>query len=145
MLPPAERRSVVLVTAYAALSLLLLVVGERIPAGWLRGTGAVVFAPFDRVAGAVERLFSSWNEITGLHDRIARLEVENARLRLMAAETPRLRAQLGLPAWRGLTLPYAQAAVLCARAQASRSRNRRAVGNCCVVQARPRRRPLQGV
>ena len=104
MLPPAERRSVVLVTAYAALSLLLLVVGERIPAAWLRGAGAFVFAPFDTAAGAFDRLFTSWNENTGLHDRIARLEVENARLRLMAAETPRLRAQLGLQAWRGLTL-----------------------------------------
>src|SRR5882672_11530579 len=104
MLPPAERRSVVLVTAYAALSLLLLVVGERIPAGWLRGAGALVFAPFDSAAGAFDRLFTSWNENTGLHEKIARLEVENARLRLMAAETPRLRAQLGLSAWRGLTL-----------------------------------------
>ena len=104
ILPPAERRSVVLVTAYAALSLLLLVVGERIPAGWLRGTGAVVFAPFDSAAGAFDRLFTSWNENTGLHEKIARLEVENARLRLMAAETPRLRAQLGLTAWRGLAL-----------------------------------------
>ena len=40
ILPPAERRSVVLVTAYAALSLLLLVVGERIPVGGL-GSGAM--------------------------------------------------------------------------------------------------------
>ncbi|HEY6196484.1 MAG TPA: rod shape-determining protein MreC [Candidatus Eisenbacteria bacterium] len=104
ILPPAERRSVVLVTTYAALSLLLLVVGERIPAGWLRGAGAVVFAPFDSAAGALDRLSTSWSENTGLHEKIARLEVENARLRLMAAETPRLRAQLGLPAWRGLSL-----------------------------------------
>ena len=104
ILPPTERRSVVLVTAYAALSLFLLVVGERIPASWLRGTGAVLFAPFDRAAGAFDRLFTSWNENTGLHEKIARLEVENARLRLMAAETPRLRAQLGLTAWRGLSL-----------------------------------------
>ena len=104
MLPPAERRSVVLVTAYAALSLLMLVVGERIPASGLRGLGAVLFAPFDRVAGAADRLFSSWNENTGLHARLARLETENARLRLMAAETPRLREQLGLEAWRGLPL-----------------------------------------
>lgn len=104
ILPPAERRSVVLVTVYAGLSLLLLVVGERIPASWLRGTGAVIFAPFDSAAGAFDRLFTSWNENTGLHEKIARLEVDNARLRLMAAETPRLRAQLGLSVWRGLTL-----------------------------------------
>lgn len=94
----------VLVTVYAALSLLLLVVGERIPASGLRSAGAVLFAPFDRAAGAADRLLVSWNENTGLHERVARLEVENARLRLMAAETPRLRLQLGLPAWRGLTL-----------------------------------------
>lgn len=104
LLPPAERRSVVLVITYAAFSLLLLVVGERIPAAGMRSFGAVLFAPFDRAAGAADRLFTSWNENTGLHERVVRLEVENARLRLMAAETPRLRAQLGLPAWRSLTL-----------------------------------------
>lgn len=104
ILPPAERRSVVLVTAYAALSLLLLVVGERIPASWLRGAGATLFAPFDRAAGAFDRMFTSWNENDSLHERIAKLEVENARLTLMAAENPRLRAQLGLSAWRGLPL-----------------------------------------
>ena len=55
ILPPAERRSVVLVTVYAALSLCLLVVGERIPASWLRGAGAVLFAPFDRPTGEIGR------------------------------------------------------------------------------------------
>lgn len=104
ILPPAERRSVVLVTVYAALSLLLLVIGERIPASWLRGTGAVIFAPFDRTAGALDRMFTSWNENTSLHERIAKLEVENTRLKLMAAENPRLRAQLGFGSWRGLPL-----------------------------------------
>lgn len=104
VLPPAERRSVVLVTIYVTISLLMLVVGERIPASGLRGFGAVLFAPFDRVAGAADRLFTSWNENTGLHARIARLETENARLRLLAAEAPRLREQLGLDSWRGLSL-----------------------------------------
>jgi rod shape-determining protein MreC len=104
VLPPAERRSVVLVTIYVAISLLMLVVGERIPASGLRGFGAVMFAPFDRVAGAADRLFTSWNENTGLHARIARLETENARLRVLAADAPRLREQLGLGTWRGLTL-----------------------------------------
>jgi rod shape-determining protein MreC len=104
LLPPAERRSVVLVTTYAALSLLLLVVGERIPAGFLRGTGAVIFAPFDRAAAALNGLYTSWSENTQLHEMIVRLQVQNAQLRLMAAETPRLRAQLGLPAWRDLPL-----------------------------------------
>jgi rod shape-determining protein MreC len=104
ILPPAERRSVVLVTAYAALSLILLVVGERIPAAGLRGAGAALFAPFDRVAGAADRLFNSWQENERLHERVARLEADNARLRLMAAENPHLRDLLGLTAWRGLPL-----------------------------------------
>lgn len=104
LLPPTERRSVILVVTYAALSLLLLVVGERIPAAGLRGAGALLFAPVDRLAGAVDRLVTAWAENDELHERVTRLEVENARLRLMAAETPRLRAQLRLPAWRGLTL-----------------------------------------
>jgi len=104
LLPPAERRSVVLVTVYAALSLVLLVVGERIPAAGLRGVGAALFAPFDRVTGAADRLFNSWNENEHLHERVARLEADNARLRLMAAENPHLREQLGLTAWRELPL-----------------------------------------
>jgi rod shape-determining protein MreC len=104
IMPPAERRSVVLVTVYAALSLVLLLVGERIPASGLRGVGAWLFAPFDRVAGAGDRLFTSWAENTELHSKVARLEVENARLRLMAAEAPRLREQLGLQSWQGLSL-----------------------------------------
>jgi len=104
ILPPAERRSVVLVTVYAALSLVLLVVGERIPAAGLRGAGATLFAPFDRVTGAADRLFNSWNENERLHERVARLEADNARLRLMAAENPHLREQLGLTAWRQLPL-----------------------------------------
>jgi len=103
-MPPTERRGVVLVTVYAALSLLLLVVGERIPAASLRGVGAWLFAPFDRVTGAVDRLFTSWAENQDLHTQIARLEVENSRLRVLAAEAPRLREQLGLRGWRGLTL-----------------------------------------
>ena len=81
ILPPAERRSVVLVMVYAALSLVLLVVGERIPAAGLRGAGATLFAPFDRVTGAADRLFNSWNENERLHERVARLEADNARLR----------------------------------------------------------------
>jgi rod shape-determining protein MreC len=104
ILPPAERRSVALVTVYAALSLVLLVVGERIPASGLRGAGAALFAPFDRVTFAADRLFNSWNENERLNERVARLEADNARLRLMAAENPHLREQLGLTAWRALPL-----------------------------------------
>ena len=104
LLPPAERRSVVLVMVYAALSLVLLVVGERIPAAGLRGAGAALFAPFDRVTGAADRLFNSWNENERLSERVARLEADNARLRLMAAENPHLREQLGLASWKSLPL-----------------------------------------
>ncbi len=104
LLPPAERRSVILVVTYAALSLLLLVVGEHIPVTWLRGVGAVMFAPFDRAVGVFDHLFVSWDENDRLHERVARLEVENARLQLMASENGRLREQAGLTAWRGLSL-----------------------------------------
>ena len=94
----------VLVITYAALSLLLLVVGEHLPVGWLRGVGAVMFAPLDRAVGVFGRVFVSWNENDELHERVAKLEVENARLHLMATENERLRAQLGLSSWRGMSL-----------------------------------------
>ena len=89
---------------YAALSLVLLVVGERIPAAGVRGAGAALFAPFDRVTGAADRLFNSWNENERLSERVARLEADNARLRLMAAENPHLREQLALTSWKSLPL-----------------------------------------
>ncbi len=54
-LPPAERRSSALVGLYAALSLLLLVAGERLPQEPLRGIGAFVFAPLDRLVLAADR------------------------------------------------------------------------------------------
>ena len=104
ILPPAERRSVVLVTVYAALSLLLLVVGEHLPVAWMRGTGAFVFAPFDRMVLTGDRLFAAWRENTALHQRIARLELELAQLRIEGGENRRLRAQLALPDWRGLPM-----------------------------------------
>lgn len=104
LLPPAERRSVVLVTAYVALSLLLLVVGERIPTGWLRGAGAAIFDPFDRIVMGGGHALRSWSENAALHERVARLETENARLRGAGAENLVLREQLGLEAWRGLPL-----------------------------------------
>ena len=60
LLPPAERRSSVLVGAYAALSLLLLITGERLPQAALRGVGAWIFGPFDRVVLAVDRASAAW-------------------------------------------------------------------------------------
>lgn len=104
ILPPAERRSVVLVAAYAALSLLLLLVGDHVPTAWLRGIGAVAFEPFDRLVLTGDRLFAAWRENTALHQRIAELEVETARLRDAGAENRLLRQQLGLSEWRGLPL-----------------------------------------
>ncbi len=93
-----------LVATYAALSLLLLVIGDHLPVSWMRGTGAFVFAPFDRLVLTGDRLFAAWRENTALHERIARLELENARLRVEGAENRRLRDQLGIPAWQGLPL-----------------------------------------
>lgn len=104
ILPPAERRSVVLVATYAALSLLLLLVGDRLPASWSRGAGAFLFAPFDRVVLTGDRLFAAWRENTALHERLAALEIENQRLRLEGSENRRLRDQLALPEWQGLPL-----------------------------------------
>lgn len=104
ILPPAERRSVVLVATYAALSLLLLVVGEHLPTGWLRGGGAFLFEPFDRLVLTGDRLFAAWRENTTLHQRIAELELENHQLTEASVENRRLREQLGLPMWHALPL-----------------------------------------
>lgn len=104
ILPPAERRSVVLIATYATLSLLLLVVGDHLPVAWMRGTGAFVFAPFDRLVLTGDRMFAAWRENTALHQRIAQLEIDNARMRIAGGENLRLREQLGLPEWQGLPL-----------------------------------------
>lgn len=101
---PAERRSSVLLGLYAALSLLLLVAGERIPTAALRGMGAWIFAPLDRVVLTVDRAASAWRENQRLHERIVRLELENARLRGAGVENAELREGLGLPPWRGLAV-----------------------------------------
>lgn len=104
LLPPADRRSVVLLMAYVAVSLFLLVVGERIPTQWLRGAGAVIFEPFDRVVMTGANAVKAWTENATLHARIVRLETENARLRGAGAENQALRAQLGFESWKGLAL-----------------------------------------
>jgi rod shape-determining protein MreC len=104
ILPPAERRSGVLVATYAALSLFLLVVGDHLPVAWTRGMGAFLFEPFDRVVLTGDRLFAAWRESNELHRRITQLELENQRLRSGGAENRRLREQLELPEWHGLPL-----------------------------------------
>lgn len=101
-LPPAERRSAPLLGLCVLTSLLLLLLGERIPTASLRGIGAWMFAPFDRVVLAADRLAAAWRENEMLHQRIARLEIENQQLRIAGEENRRLREQLDLPATQGL-------------------------------------------
>ena len=104
VLPPAERRSSALVALYAGVSLFLLMVGDRIPQATLRGIGSAMFAPLDRVVIAGDRLAAAWLENQELHTRLARLEIENTRLRVQAEENRRLREQLDLPGFRDPTL-----------------------------------------
>lgn len=103
-LPPAERRSSFLLGTYAALSLILLVVGDRIPTASLRGAGALVFAPLDRVVLGADRMAAAWRENQRLHQRIAQLEVDNQRLRSAGYENEQFRRQLGLPGWNSQTM-----------------------------------------
>jgi rod shape-determining protein MreC len=104
ILPPAERRSSALVALYVATSLLLLAAGERLPQATLRGVGAAVFAPLDRVIMAADRVTGSWRENRELHQRVAALELENTRLRGLDGENRSLRQQLARPGYQGLTL-----------------------------------------
>jgi rod shape-determining protein MreC len=104
VLPPAERRSGILLGFYAALALVLLLTGERIPQAAIRGVGAWVFAPLDRIVLVADRMSAAWRENQRLHERITRLELENARLRNLGIENQRLRDGLGLPAYRGPSL-----------------------------------------
>lgn len=104
LLPPAERRGSVLLGVFATLSLLLLVMGDRVPTAALRGIGAWVFSPFDRVVLLVDRMAAAWRENESLHARLAQLEIENQRLRLAGDENRVLRDQLGLSATSVLPL-----------------------------------------
>ena len=99
-LPPAQRHSGLALAICTFCSLLLLATGERLPIASLRGIGAFVFAPFDRVVLSVDRLAAAWQENQQLHLRIASLELENERLRAGGAENDRLRQQLDLPLYR---------------------------------------------
>ena len=103
-LPPAERRSSALLGLYAALSLVLLLVGDRVPQSELRGIGAWVFAPFDRAVLVLDRVASAWRDNQALHERVAELEIENERLRLAGVENQELRERLDLPPYRRFTL-----------------------------------------
>jgi rod shape-determining protein MreC len=85
------------VALYAGLSLFLLMVGDRVPQASLRAIGSTLFSPLDRVVMAGDRLVAAWLENQELHTRLARLELENARLRIQAEENRTLREQLSLP------------------------------------------------
>lgn len=104
VLPPAERRSSALVALYAGLSLFLLMVSDRIPQAALRAAGSTLFSPADRIVAAGDRLAAAWLENGELHTRLARLELENALLRVQAEENRRLREQLGLPGFHDPSL-----------------------------------------
>ncbi len=103
-LPPAQRRSGALLGLYAAVSIVLLLTGERIPQSGLRAAGALLFAPLDRVVLVVDRVSAAWRENQRLHERITGLELENARLREAGVENAHLRDSLGLPAYRAQSL-----------------------------------------
>ena len=104
VLPPAERRSSVLIALYVALSLLLLAVGDHLPQASLRGIGAALFAPLDRVVLAADRLAAAWRENRQLHMQVTTLELENVRLRALEGENRALREELHLPGYHGPTL-----------------------------------------
>lgn len=99
-LPPAERRSGGLLALCAAVSLVLLLLGDHLPALSLRGIGAWAFSPLDRIVLATDRAAAAWRENGELHRRVAMLQVETTRLRVLAEDGARLRAELGLPASR---------------------------------------------
>jgi rod shape-determining protein MreC len=107
-LPPAERRSSALVALYVALSMLLLAAGEHLPQAALRGVGAAVFAPLDRIVLAADRMAAGWRENRELHQRVTLLELENAHLRGLAVENRALREQLGLAGYLGPALGPAE-------------------------------------
>ena len=104
IVPPAERRSSVLLGMFAAVSLLLLVTGDRIPTASLRAIGAFVFSPMDRVVLLADRMAAAWRENRTLQARVATLELDNQRLRVAGAENQSLREQLGLPTLFSLPL-----------------------------------------
>ena len=97
LLPPAERRGSVLLGVFAGLSLLLLVVGDRLPTAWLRSAGAFVFSPLDHIVLTADRLVAAWRENKSLQIRVAQLEVENQSLRSAGVENRVLRQQFDLP------------------------------------------------
>jgi rod shape-determining protein MreC len=109
---PAERRGTVLIAIYVIASLLLLSVGDYLPQSTLRGIGAALFAPLDRVALGVDRMLAAWRENQHLHMRLTELELENVRLRSLDAENRALREELHLPGYHGPSLRPAEVLAL---------------------------------
>jgi len=72
------------VATWVSVSLVLLLVGERVPQSFLRGAGATLFAPLDRAVLVSDRLAAAWRENQQLHQRLTELELENGRLRDLA-------------------------------------------------------------
>src|SRR5690242_19291753 len=103
-LPPAESKSHFLLVAYAVASVVLLLTGDHLPQSALRGVGATLFAPLDRIVLAGDRLSAAWRENARLHQQVAELELENVRLKDEGIENGRLREQLGLMSRRPMTL-----------------------------------------
>lgn len=103
-LPPAQRHSGLALGLCTFCSLVLLVTGERLPTASLRGIGAFLFAPFDRLVLSADRLAAAWRENQQLHLRVASLEIENERLRSGGQENLRLRQLLGLPTYRNYAM-----------------------------------------
>ena len=97
-------RSGALLGLYAALSLVLLIVGDRLPQGWLRSIGAHLFAPVDRLVLTGDRIGAAWRESQELHRRITDLEGQVAALRQAGVENALLRDSLHLPPTRGYPL-----------------------------------------
>jgi rod shape-determining protein MreC len=112
VLPPAERRSSVLIALYVALSLLLLALGDHLPQTSLRGIGAAAFAPLDRIVLAADRFAAAWRENQALHMQVTALGLENVRLRALEAENRSLREALRLPGYHGPSLQPAEVLAL---------------------------------
>jgi len=104
ILPPADRRGRTLLGIYAGISVVLLLTGDHIPQGGLRGVGALLFSPLDRLVLVVDRVSAAWRENEALHRRVTELELEVSRLKDAGVENERLRDSLGLPAYRQMRL-----------------------------------------
>jgi rod shape-determining protein MreC len=119
VLPRAERRGGALIALYVALSLLLLIVGERFPQSALREVGSWLFTPLDRAALAIDRAVAAWSENRQLHERLAQLELENTRLRSADLENAQLRSLLGFAQARSAQLIPAEIVALSGEASPS--------------------------